>query len=227
MELLNLEHSISYKFKASSLLEEALTHQSYSNETDTVKKNYERLEFLGDAVLELAVTEMLVKRYPQMSEGELSKARSSLVKESILVTVAKKLGLGDYVRLGKGEEKSGGRTRKSILACSMEALIAAVYLDGQYTAAYDLVDRFWGDAINNVSSDEFDTDYKTKLQELLQSKYKEVPLYKTLKVAGPAHKRIFRVKVEAADVSSIGEGNSKKEAEQDAAGKALKLLIKL
>jgi len=224
MELRSLEHSISYRFRASSLLEEALTHQSYSNEMDVVEKNYERLEFLGDAVLELVITEMLVKRHPNKSEGELSKARSSLVKGDILVAVAKKLDLGEYIRLGKGEERSGGRARKSILACAMEALIAAIYLDGKYTAAYNFIDRFWKDAMNNVFTDEFDTDYKTKLQELLQSKYKDVPLYKTLKVTGPAHKRIFRVKVEAVDASSIGEGNSKKEAEQDAASKAFKSL---
>lgn len=224
MELLNLEHSISYKFKASSLLEEALTHQSYSNETDDVEKNYERLEFLGDAVLELVITEMLVKDNPRKTEGELSKARSSLVKEDILVAMAKNIGLGEYVKLGKGEEKSGGRARKSILACSMEALIAAIYLDGEYAAAYNFIARFWKDAIDNVFSDEFDTDYKTKLQEFLQSRYKEVPLYKTLKIIGPAHKRLFKVKVDAAHVSSVGEGYSKKEAEQDAASKALKSL---
>ncbi|MFH1223437.1 MAG: ribonuclease III [Pseudomonadota bacterium] len=224
MELLDLQHRIFYKFKASSLLEEALTHQSFTNEAGHVRKNYERLEFLGDAVLELVITETLVKKYPKKSEGDLSKARSSLVKEDILVSVAKKIGLGEYVKLGKGEEISGGRERKSILACAMEALLAAVYLDGGYVAAYELIDRFWKDAISNVFTEEFDTDYKTKLQEFVQSKYKEMPMYKTLKITGPAHSRVFKVKVEAGDTSKVGEGNSKKEAEQDAASKAFKSL---
>ncbi len=224
MKLQTLEQKIGYNFSNHAIFTEALTHKSYSNEDDGNIKNYERLELLGDAVLELAVTDILMKEYPDGTEGDLSKARSSVVKASVLVQIAKTIELGEYVRLGKGEEHSGGRGRDSILACAMESILGAVYIDGGFEKARSVVKRLWGDIIEKVFSEEYDVDYKTKLQEIVQSKYRLLPEYNVIDISGPSHSRVFVVQVLAGDISQIGLGKNKKEAAQKAAGKALKMI---
>lgn len=226
--LSQLEGRLLYKFVNDSLLEEALTHSSYTNEQKDIstKRDYERLEFLGDAVLELIITDLLLDKYPTKTEGDLSKARSSIVREEILVKISKKIEIGSFIRLGKGEKRAGGGQRDSILACALEAIIGAIYKDRGYQYAYNFVNYFWSDYMEKVFTDELDVDYKTRLQELVQAKYKEVPEYEVLKTAGPAHNRTFKVRVRVADgLDSIGIGTSKKEAEQVAAHKAFKSLI--
>ena len=224
MNFITLEERIGHKFSNREIFTEALTHKSYSNEDGKGNKNYERLELLGDAVLELAVTDILMKKYADSSEGDLSKARSSVVKASVLVEIAREVDLGSYIRLGKGEELSGGRNRDSILACAMEAVLGAVYLDGGFKSAQVVVERLWGDIIGKAFSEEYDVDYKTKLQELVQSKYRLLPEYSVVNISGPSHSRVFNVKVSAGDISQTGLGKNKKEAAQKAAGRALKLI---
>jgi len=225
--LTQLESRLLYKFENATLLEEALTHSSFTNEQkNSIKKHdYERLEFLGDAVLELIITDLLMEKYPDKTEGDLSKARSSIVREEVLVKISKKIEMGVFIKLGKGERRAGGGQRDSILACALEAVIGAVYKDGGYRRAYDFVNYFWSDYMEKLFTDELDIDYKTRLQELVQAKYKEVPEYELVKTSGPAHSRTFKVRVKVLDeVDSIGTGTSKKEAEQVAAYNAFRCL---
>ncbi len=227
--LSQLEGRLLYKFNQQSLLEEAITHSSFTNEQkdSATQCDYERLEFLGDAVLELIVTDLLLDKYPDKNEGEMSKARSSIVREEVLVKISKKIELGAFLKLGKGEKRAGGGQKDSILACALEAIIGAIYKDRGYQYAYNFVNYFWGDYLDKVFTDELDIDYKTRLQELTQAKYKEVPEYELVKVAGPAHSRTFKVRVKAGNgINSMGIGTSKKEAEQVAACGAFKSLIR-
>jgi ribonuclease III len=225
MTLEKTELGIFYKFRNTDLLKESLIHKSFSNEEGQSDLNNERLEFLGDAVLELVITDILVDLFPEKREGELSKMRSLLVREEALAHIAYKMNLGDCMILGKGEEKSGGRDRSSILAGTLEALLGAVYLDGGYTEAFCVVKKLWGQAIESIHNEDFDIDYKTKLQELVQSKHKTVPTYTVLETKGPAHKRTFSVEVNVHGRSAIGNGRNKKEAEQVAAKNALSTLM--
>jgi ribonuclease III len=225
MNFENVELGIFYKFRDTDLLKESLTHRSFSNEEGQSEKNNERLEFLGDAVLELVITDILVDIFPEKREGELSKIRSLLVREEALFHVASKLELGNSIILGKGEEKTGGKNRSSILSGTMEALIGAVYLDGGYQEAFNVVKKLWGQAIDSIHNDDFDIDYKTKLQELVQSKHKTVPTYTVLETKGPAHKRTFSVEVNVHGRLATGHGRNKKEAEQIAAKNALSTLM--
>jgi len=225
MDTKKIETGIFYKFHNIDFLKESLTHRSYSNEDGNYEKNYERLEFLGDAVLELVITDILIDSFPDKNEGDLSKTRALLVREEALVSVAHKIDLGDSLILGKGEEKSGGKERASILAGTMEALIGAVYMDGGYTVAYDVIKKLWESAIHSIHNADFDIDYKTKLQELVQSKHKTVPTYTVLGTKGPAHKRTFSVQVDVHGTVSVGHGKNKKEAEQTAAKNALAALV--
>ncbi len=219
-----LEQSIGHKFSNYEVLSEALTHRSYSNEDERNKKNYERLELLGDAVLELAITDILMNKYPDSSEGELSKARSALVKAGILAKVARSIELGNYVKLGKGEDLSGGRDRDSILSCAMEALLGAVYIDAGFERSQMVVAKLWGHIVDMVFSEEYDVDYKTKLQELMQSRYRVLPAYSVVNISGPSHNRVFKVMVSAGDINQTGLGKNKKEAAQKAASMALKAM---
>jgi ribonuclease III len=219
-----LEQSIGHKFSNYEVLSEALTHRSYSNEDERNKKNYERLELLGDAVLELAITDILMNKYPDSSEGELSKARSALVKAGILAKVARSIELGNYIRLGKGEDLSGGRDRDSILSCAMEALLGAVYIDAGFERSQMVVAKLWGHIVDMVFSEEYDVDYKTKLQELMQSRYRVLPAYSVVNISGPSHNRVFKVMVSAGDINQTGLGKNKKEAAQKAASMALKAM---
>jgi len=224
MDINKVESGIFYKFHNINFMKEALTHRSYCNEDGSCEKNYERLEFLGDAVLELIITDTLINLFPDKNEGELSKTRALLVREETLVNIANKIDLGKSIILGKGEEKSGGKERPSILSGALEALVGAVYMDGGYAAAGDVVKKLWEPAIHSIHNADFDIDYKTKLQELVQFKYKTVPTYTVLGTKGPAHKRTFSVQVDVHGTSSVGHGKNKKEAEQTAAKKALSVL---
>ncbi len=224
MDIKKVESGIFYKFQNIDLLMESLTHRSYTNEDGSCEKNYERLEFLGDAVLELVITDVLLEAFPDKNEGELSKIRALLVREEALVHVANKMDLGASLILGKGEEKSGGKQRPSILSGTLEALIGAVYMDGGYVAAGTVVKKLWEPAIHSIHNADFDIDYKTKLQELVQSKHKTVPAYTVLGTKGPAHKRTFSVQVNVQGTAAVGHGKNKKEAEQTAAKNALSVL---
>jgi ribonuclease III len=222
-----LEKKLGYEFTQKALLEEALTHRSFSNESkNQPKSNYERLEFLGDAVLELAISENLIKRFLEKAEGELSKARSLLVREELLVKIARSINLGDFLILGKGEKLSGGKQKDSILACSLEAIIGAIHLDGGFAKALKSIELLWKDMFGLVFTKEFDIDHKTKLQEFLQAKYKKLPTYEFVRSFGPEHSKLFEVKVRSIDKIKItsGIGKSKKEAEQIAAHKTFKVL---
>lgn len=225
MEQKTNQVGIFYKFRDMDLLKEALTHRSYSNEDGSYNKNYERLELLGDAVLELIITDILLSVFPEKNEGELSKIRSLLVREEALVNIANSIELGNSLILGKGEERSGGNKRASILSGAMEALIGAVYMDGGYLVTFDVVKKLWQPVIDSIHNEDFDIDYKTKLQELVQAKHKTVPTYTVLGTKGPAHKRTFSVQVTVQGKSFVGQGKNKKEAEQTAAKSALSVLV--
>lgn len=214
-----LEEKLEYHFKDSSLLNEALTHKSFTNEQKgEAPKDNERLEFLGDAVLDLVISELLFREFPSLKEGELSKKRASLVREEGLAPVAKEIGIGEYLRLGKGEEKSGGREKESLLADTLESIIAAVYLDGGLDVAAALIKRLFEPLI---SSSELITDFKSQIQELSQKQGLGVPCYETVSEEGPDHDRLFEVALLLnGKTLGTGRGRSIKEAQQAAAKEA-------
>jgi ribonuclease III len=216
-----LEAMLGYQFHDRSRLEQALRHASWCNEHagDNLEDN-ERLEFLGDAVLDLVVGHKLMTRYPQLREGELSVTRAQVVSEAGLSEVAGQLGLGQWLVLGKGEEKSGGRNKPSILADAFEAILAAVYLDGGFVAAWAIVDRLLAQRIETVEFKGF-YDFKTRLQETSQARLKATPTYRVVQELGPDHDKRFVVAVTiGVDEWARAVGKSKKEAEQMAAAEA-------
>ena len=226
MNLSKLEEIISYKFKNKNLLKEALTHRSYLNENPSCGVSHnERLEFLGDAVLELAVTEELFNRYPDHSEGELTPIRSALVNFQMLAQIASSLDLGEFILLSRGETKDMGRAREVILANGLEALLGAMYLDGNYETVKVFVNRFVLSHLEEVMRKGLYRDAKSLLQEKIQEQLKLTPTYKVLKETGPDHEKIFTVGVYFGD-NLIAEGNgpSKQEAEVEAAKAALEQL---
>ncbi len=220
-----LEEQIGYKFSNKELLTTALTHSSYSNESRRhgVECN-ERLEFLGDAVLGAIVAEYLYKRFPRMSEGTMTRLRADMVCEKNLAVAAEKIKLGMYLLIGKGEEHNGGRIRSSILADAMEAVIAALFLDGGYEAAKGFIRKLILEPFE--ASDKVpDVDRKTALQELVQKKSNQVLEYRLVGESGPDHAKTFTVMVVLnGKPVSKGEGKSKKDAEQDAARHAIEVL---
>ena len=219
-----LEKSLGYQFHNPALLEEALRHSSYANEHrgDNVFSN-ERLEFLGDSVLGFVTAEYLFAKHPTAPEGELTRIRALLVCEDSLHEVAQRLKLGEYLKLGHGEESCGGRTRPSILADATEAVFAAVYLDGGIRAASELIHRVLLDKEREETAEAKRRDYKTKLQELVQRTPNQVLTYRLIGEQGPDHDKVFSFAVLLNDtVVGTGEGRSKKEAEQMAAKDALK-----
>lgn len=223
-KLEELQASINYKFNNIELLNTSLTHSSYANESrqEGVVSN-ERLEFLGDVVIDLVVSEYLYQKLAELPEGELTKRRASVVCESSLAFVAHKIKLGDYLLLGKGEEATGGRKRDSILADAFEALAGAIYIDGKYEAARDfLLKNFEEEIIYALSKGSLFKDYKTELQEILQRKTKSKIEYVVEKEDGPDHRKKFYMNV-IVDQKVIGKGmgRNKKEAEQNAAKQAL------
>ena len=223
-----LEESLGYQFHNPALLEEALRHSSYANEHrgDNVFSN-ERLEFLGDSVLGFVTAEYLFAKHPTAPEGELTRIRALLVCEDSLHEVAQRLKLGEYLKLGHGEESCGGRTRPSILADATEAVFAAVYLDGGITAASEIIHRVLLDKEREEAAEEKRRDYKTKLQELVQRTPNQVLVYRMIGEHGPDHDKVFVFEVLLNDtVAGTGRGRSKKEAEQMAAKDALKKVNK-
>lgn len=223
-EIKDFENTIEYKFDKINILNEALTHSSYSNESRNRHiRNNERLEFLGDSVLSLVVSQYIYLKYNNLPEGELTKVRANVVCEPSLAHQAKKLNIGAYLLLGRGEEVTGGRDRISILADAFEAVIGAIYLDGGMEAASKFILKMLAHSIRLASEGNLFRDYKTDLQELLQSRFDEKISYKIIRETGPDHDKTFQAEVAlGSETLGSGQGKSKKEAEQNAAKKALK-----
>lgn len=227
-DLAIFQKTIGVSFRDISLLETALLHTSYVNENLIIARDSnERLEFLGDAVLGCVVAEKLYQDFPELAEGEMTKIRSALVRRDTLARVAKMIKLGDYLYLGKGEEATGGRNKLANLSCALEAVIAAVYLDRGLEVARDCILQLLSDAFSTVSIRNLGIDYKSQLQELIQSRQQLAPTYRTIRVIGPDHDQTFTVEVLASGaVLGKGSGKSKKLAETDAARVALEQLYR-
>ncbi len=227
MEELNaLEKKLDYSFKNTGWLRQALTHRSYSHENrDPGLEDNERMEFLGDAVIDLIIRHLLMETFPDGDEGELSKTRSGIVNEATLAKIARSIQLGDYLLLGKGEEQSGGRDKSSILADAYEALIAAIYLDSGFGQAFEVIRRHFASVLRDAANSDFLEDYKTKLQEYSQERFKSIPAYILEREVGPDHDKTFFVNLLLnGKIISYGKGKSKKQAEQSAARSALNML---
>ena len=222
-KLKHIQEMIGYEFKNQGLLKQAFTHSSYANEhrNHEIQDN-ERLEFLGDAILDLIVSEYLFNKYPDMPEGDLSKIRASIVCEPSLAKVSKEMNIGEYILLGKGEEMTGGRTRSSILADAFEAITGAVFQDGGFEGVKQFIYRTIVEQVKNMAIEELYTDYKTLLQENIQKESTEPICYEVVGEEGPDHDKYFYVAVSHGEtVLGKGVGKSKKEAEQNAAKIAL------
>ncbi len=215
---------LGYPFRAPALLEEALQHSSFVNEQARLLASNERLEFLGDTVLNLVVSHLLMVQFPDLDEGSLSRMRASLVNEARLAEIAAQLDLGNHVQLGKGEIATRGRHKKSILSDTYEAILAAVYLDGGFEAAFALIQGHFSELIEASVGPDVISDYKTRVQELVQKAGHPPPVYRITAESGPDHDKTFRVALESADYTTEGTGKNKKTAEQDAARKAFEYL---
>lgn len=224
-ELRDLEEDMGYIFERPELLDQALTHKSHANEAGSGVPDNERLEFLGDAILDLAVSRFLYDVSPFLSEGEMSKVRASLVREDSLERIAHTFSLGKYLRLGRGEELTGGRFKPSILANAFEALAAAIYLDGGFDLAFAFVENIFHPGIAVMGTGALDRDYKTRVQEVCQARYGRAPVYRLIGESGPDHVKLFEVEIWIGTRKlGRGRGRSKKEAEQRAAEDALGIL---
>lgn len=223
-DLKPLEEKIRYEFKDKNLLSLALTHKSYSAESKTKKDNNEKLEFLGDAVLDFILSEILYIAFPDDDEGILSKKRASLVNEEVLAVLAKKLDLDKFLKMGKGEVLTGGDKKPRLLASAFEAVSGAIFLDAGYPAVKIFLIENFKPEINNLNLEvHYAKDFKTRLQEMMQKKYKVPPQYLLISETGPAHDKAFAVQVVLGEkILGIGQGKTKKEAEQMAAEKAIK-----
>ncbi len=219
--LTQLQAELGYSFADSALLAQCLTHISYAyGQKDG---HNEVLEFLGDAVLDLAISDLLIIHYPERSEGDLSRMRAGLVNSDVLAEKAAQLNLGPLLRLGKGEERSGGRSKPSILAGAFEAVVGAVFREGGYGAALGVVERYF--AANLDEKHLGQRDFKTRLQEFSQMLFREPPVYRIISEKGPAHARSFVTEIALnGKVLGRGKGSSKKQSEQEAAKKALREL---
>ncbi|MGD8526307.1 MAG: ribonuclease III [Thioalkalispiraceae bacterium] len=215
-----LDKRIGYTFQDKRLQKLALTHRSTSS------NNYERLEFLGDSILGFVISKELYQRFPRAQEGQLSRLRASLVKGDTLASIARKLELGDYLRLGSGELKSGGYRRSSILADTFEALIGAVYLDSDIQQAEKFVLQFYEEKLKACDPTKAEKDPKTQLQEILQAEAAALPVYNVLKTGGEAHNQTFEVEcyVEERNLKQTATGSSRRKAEQAAAKKILEII---
>lgn len=222
-----LQSNISVTFRQLALLQEALTHRSYLNENpDSPLTSNERLEFLGDALLNLVVAERLYSQPPALSEGEMTKLRAALVRQDTLAQLASSLQIGDYLYLGKGEEKSGGRNRQSNLACALEAIIGALFVDQGFFAAKDFILRLLDNELQMVLERGTVIDYKSRLQELVQARQRVTPIYRIIETAGPNHDKEFTAEVLVANnTAGRGRGKSKRSAEEEAARQALENLL--
>ena len=225
-DLATLQHILGISFNNPSLLEQALVHSSYINENpDFAPFSNERLEFLGDAVLGFVITEKLYQDFPHFTEGELTRVRATLVRGDTLAHIATTIRLGDYLYLGKGEEASGGRYKPTNLAGTLEALIAAVFLDQGLVTARDFILSLLNEELQKIVSQGVEVDYKTQLQELIQSRQQPTPVYYVIEAAGPDHDKRFTVEVRVGDtVLGRGAGKSKRLAETEAARLALEQL---
>jgi len=222
--LRELEEMLGYAFRDCGILECALTHSSYANEagSEGVRDN-ERLEFLGDAVLELSMTDLLMERFPHASEGEMTRIRSALVNEAQLAEVARKMDFGKYLLLGRGEEMTGGRVKSSILADCYEAILGALYMDGGLFPSIEIVRSHFSEKLDDAHTGEIFRDYKTSLQEIVQARHNRIPNYSHVSESGPDHEKVYEVEIRIGDeLFGNGLGRSKKEAEQKAAENALK-----
>jgi ribonuclease-3 len=220
-----LEDQLGYQFRQPALLRSALTHKSFVNENPELEReDNERLEFLGDAVLDLAVGHLLMESFPVRSEGELSKRRAAIVNEQGLSDVATELRLGEWLFLGRGEEQTGGRRKASLLADAFEAVLAAIYLDGGFDAAFGVIRRLFAGRMG-AGEKPGGEDWKTQLQELVQAEMRTVPRYIVVGEHGPDHEKTFEVGVQVGGRElARAHGRSKKEAEQRAARRALEEL---
>lgn len=223
MNELDFQKIIQYHFNNSSLLKNALTHSSYINEGKPAQTgNNERLEFLGDAILDAVISDYLYERLEHVEEGELTKLRAVIVCERSLAVCGTKVSIGDYLNLGKGEENSGGRKRSSIIADAMEAVIGAIYLDGGWSAVHEYIIRIFSELIEDAISGKLHMDYKTEIQERLQSHGEAEICYVIEREEGPDHDKTFYANlVFQGSIIGSGSGRSKKEAEQQAAKQAL------
>jgi ribonuclease-3 len=221
-ELESLAQRLDQRFRNLGLLDQALRHSSYAHDNPHSGPSNERLEFLGDAVLALTVSALLLSRFPESSEGEMSRGRAALVNARQLAALARQLGLGAHLLLGRGEERQDGREKASLLANALEALLGAVYLDGGLEAAARLTERWFSPLISTALPGQ---DFKTSLQEFTHARYKASPAYHLMAESGPGHARHFHVEVRLQDLPlAQGEGRTKKEAEQRAARRALEIL---
>jgi ribonuclease-3 len=215
-----LKNSLDYQFNDVRLLEQSLTHRSAPGD------NNERLEFLGDAVLDFVISEVVFRAYPFAPEGDLSRLRASLVKDTTLSELAADLGLGEHLILGSGERKTGGHRRESILADALEAIFGAVFLDAGFEAAWKVIERSFGERLHNFPSIEELRDPKTRLQEWLQARQKGLPIYELVKVSGQAHLQTFEVtcSVSGVEEATSGNGTTRRNAEQESAAAMLVML---
>jgi ribonuclease-3 len=217
-----LAERLGHRFADERLLREALVHRSYRNEFPDEPRHNERLEFLGDAVLDLVVAEMLMARLPDSPEGELTRRRAAVVNEQSLARTARRLDLGEVLLLGRGEELNNGRDRSSILADAVEALVGAIYLDAGYSAARDAALDWLTPLVEMAVSGAAPGDHKTALQERMQALGRGSPRYRVVSEDGPDHEKVFEVEISTGEtVLARGTGRSKKEAEKEAAGRAL------
>ena len=226
-ELEQIQRRLDYRFRREAWLTEALTHTSYLNELPAARHDdNERLEFLGDAVLNLAISEYLVEAFPDAAEGELSKLRSRLVSKETLSIIARRLGLGDALRLGRGEMITQGRDKSSILADALEAICAAIYLDGGWQAASGCIKAVFAEELASCDQTRRDrADCKTDLQELCQRAFNALPKYRTIGESGPDHEKTFEIEILIrGERYGVGTGRNKKDAEQEAAQQALERL---
>ncbi len=221
-----LQKKFHYRFRKLELLDQGLRHKSFAHEDhDSEYSDNERMEFLGDAVLDLIIGHLLMAQYPDSSEGDLSKMRAAAVNTTRLSKIARDLSLGEYLLLGKGEEMTRGREKTSILAGSLEAVLAAVYLDGGFKKAFKVISALFSRYLEAEEKEAIHQDFKTKLQEISQETFRATPRYILAKEFGPDHDKVFGVKVVIGKkVAGLGSGKSKKEAEQQAARKTLEKL---
>ena len=220
-----IEQHLGYRFTDTGLLAKALRHSSYVNEqADPAMEDNERLEFLGDAALSLCIGHLLMARFPELSEGDLSQTRAGLVNAAWLADIGRSMDLGEHVLLGKGEEQTNGRNKDSILANAVEALLGAIYLDGGFDAVMAVVKRKFETDIEALAALDMNRNYKSLLQELTQATDGKAPVYEIIDETGPDHDKTFHCRVSAGGIQAEGTGKNKKTAQQDAAHKALALI---
>ena len=226
-QLEELETKLGLSFQNKDILNQALTHSSYAYEEKLENADNERLEFLGDAVIKLAISQKLFGQFPDKSEGDLTKIRATVVSDQTFASIAREIEIGNYLLLGANERKTGGRKRKSSTADAFEALIGAIYLDAGIEKASDFLNKMLDPQVLKVSQEGYVSDFKSSLQEIVQKNKWGLPQYKMVKETGLRHKRVFLVQVKIrSKVYGIGRGGSKKEAEQRAATQAFRRLAK-